>query len=630
MSEVLEEKSTEGREAVEVPQEGEGALEYNEAGLEKLVNSAHEEVDRGATEVVGRADERINAGPESFGLDKQTGDSMLASGGFGERINTLKANIATLAAKAKAKIADLFDNKPEVIHFSEMATPVPKSAEVVKEDNPETGAPEVKAIGKEKQANVEETSEQKEKRELREYVEAEVFKKFGLTKEDEDRMLAEVPEARREILARSFENTRASLETFYQMQVVEGALDWRAIDNERKRLTYELLNPILEESISEIQPRLAELGIDISPDALGFNPATANPSELDNALNVLHQKIEFTARDRVMRAVADGLSQKGEYRGVTVATKEQMADQAFMQDRDKRLQMAENEAIREILEPLGFSEWSSETRTKLRDTFSRSQPEVDGNQFRVRKTREEITDLLNEEKGRADGTNFLCVNISAEKFENVLAEGGFRDIFSLDEQQMEEMQRVGGRGGEFYMKQRKAIEEALGIYDPETPTIYGTYASENGRDEKVGGSEMYGSIFLKLKPSVEATFCEGDSMSEGNIIAGEKLREAKYGWHDIATQWVESAKARQIAPEHASLIKSISNVNENVENQHNGRVGSFGYLEAQIKGLKLEDIESVNISRWYAEGKSKSRGYYSLFKKLQQDPNWKDKINIVE
>jgi hypothetical protein len=166
MSETIQEESAVAKEQQEKREAREGGVtpEYDEAGLEKLVDSAYEGVDSGAAETISRADKKITAGAESFGLDKQTGDSILASGGFGERINALKASIATLAANAKAKIANLFDNKPEVIHFSEMATPAPKDAEMVREDNPETGAPGVKAIENEKQENIEETPEQKEKK----------------------------------------------------------------------------------------------------------------------------------------------------------------------------------------------------------------------------------------------------------------------------------------------------------------------------------------------------------------------------------------------------------------------------------------------------------------------------------
>ena len=62
-------------------------------------------------------------------------------------------------------------------------------------------------------------------------------------------------------------------------------------------------------------------------------------------------------------------------------------------------------------------------------------------------------------------------------------------------------------------------------------------------------------------------------------------------------------------------------------------VSAFGYLEAHIKGVKTDDIETINIPRsdtnpqdWRYGGAS----VVNMLGRLQQDPEWKDKINIIE
>ena len=99
----------EKRDKTENSHEGDAASE----GLEKFVDSAHEEVDSGATELIERADEKIDNGPERFGLDKEAGNKIFASGGFAERINSLKSRITSLAANTKTKISSLIDGKSE-------------------------------------------------------------------------------------------------------------------------------------------------------------------------------------------------------------------------------------------------------------------------------------------------------------------------------------------------------------------------------------------------------------------------------------------------------------------------------------------------------------------------------------
>lgn len=120
-------------------------------------------------------------------------------------------------------------------------------------------------------------------------------------------------------------------------------------------------------------------------------------------------------------------------------------------------------------------------------------------------------------------------------------------------------------------------------------------------------------------------------MSGGNAVAGDKL--FKMGIN-TGTHWAEAAKARQIAPEHAAIVKGLFNVDKKIEGELGRGASAFGYLEAHIKAPKLEDIESINIPRSYAAGLFRGNvdqgDYQALLGRLQRDPEWKDKINITD
>jgi len=313
-------------------------------------------------------------------------------------------------------------------------------------------------------------------------------------------------------------------------------------------------------------------------------------------------------------------------------TKEQQSDEELMENYYKQLKTLINQEVREALDLLGFSSWAIRAIEKINKPYSLedySVPSIDNAQFLVYKTKYEVTQAIEREKNLAERTGFICVNITADKFEKILAQGRFRDIFSLTEEDLKEMRRVFDRGHESYLKQRRIVEQALGIYDPDITITYGTFASENGHDELVGGADIFGDIFLRIRPEVQVTFCEGDSMSGGNTIAEEKL--SKIG---ISTtiDLEEAAKLRQIAPEHVTLIKAMNNYLRRTYLDFGYNLGKINYIEAQIKGLRLEDIESINIPRAIAERLivfESSGDYRTLVKTLLQDPNWKDKVNII-
>ena len=470
----------------------------------------------------------------------------------------------------------------------------------------------------------EEDLEEKEKRELEEYLEKEVFSKFNLTKEDEARALAEVSENKREILTRSFENTRNSLSSLYEMETIEGRVDGHAFDRAKKQLEYDTLAPILENHVAEIQPKLSELGIEISLSSLDFTPETADRNDLYDRLTKINNQLNLTIRKQVEKKMETALSRDGEYRGITLPTNEQLSDEVFMEQRGQLISKTINEEARTMENVVGFGEWESQAKQKLEKPFKLTSDksrgpiqQVNSNDFRVKKSREEITELLEAEKIRAEQTGFLCVNITAAKLETILTKGGFKDIFALNEKELEEMRRTRETGDNSYMDQRKTIEQALGVYSPESSTVYGTYSSNNDNDERRGGAAFYGNIFLKLKPSTEAVFCEGDSMSRGNEIADNKLNMLGIKNLDYANH----AKARQIAPEQINLVKAMSNTFKKIENSLGKSVSVMGYTEAHIKGLRLEDIESINIPKFVLNNYLLSLGdegdYIGFIEKLQ-------------
>ena len=628
-------KPQDSQKETEQPQPTPEKREPTEAYVERMAKQVEFSVAGNQARILESADLRMKKAPASIGLEQQKAQSVFTAGGFADRINATKEKIVALTRAAKNRIKTLVSSQSKVSELSEIAKHTSLESGIKIDTTPEAAVENRQESGN-TPAEQAETQEQKELRELREYLEKEVFSKFGLTAEDEQRILAEAPESKREILQRSFENTRNSLETFYEMETIEGRIDNYAADKAERQLIYDTLAPILENSIAEIQPKLAELGIEVSLATLNFKPETGNRTDLSAALNEVGTRLQFAVRDQVNKKIIQAFTENGEYRGITIPTAEQQKDEGFMEQRGQRLQKMELEEIRAIVDSIGFDKWITQTEKQLADPFTiRSGkswgeiPQIDANQFRTTKSKEEITHLLEAEKQLTEQTNFLSVNITANKLETVLSKGGFKDIFALTSEELVEMKRIEGRGDDFYFNQRKQIEQALGIYDAESSTVYGTYASENGDDEKRGGADMYGGIFLKLKPGVETVFSEGDSMSGQNVIADKKL--SKLGVNRL--DYTNHATARQIAPEHAALVKAMSNTYKKIENTLGRGVNSMGYIEAHIKNLKLEDIDSINIPQSIATSYQymvDHGSYRSLILRLQQDPAWKDKIKIIE
>lgn len=477
-----------------------------------------------------------------------------------------------------------------------------------------------------------ETPEQIELRKLKNYLESEVFPTFGLTKEDELRAITEAPSDRREVLQRSFENVRNSLQAFYEMHSIEGEVDAKLFQMAKSRLAYEALAPIVIHSITNIRPVLAKYGIDISLNVLGIN-SDANFSTLRD----LRQTDAIRAK--LMEAIKDRVADTGYKKQLLRlnANKEwlsekQLKDHQFMAqwNKEQNERAILYQKINLLFDETGFDTWVSQTKNKLDSvyTLGADVPQltvVEVEKMKVRQTMENMTRLLVAEKILVDATNFLCININPTGLQMVLNGGSFRDVFSLNEEELNEMKNITGRGDNFYLNQRRLTEEALGEYDPDKATIYGTYASKNGTDEVSGGAGMYGSIFLKLKRETSAIFCEGDSMSGRNDVAESKIRRLGIDKLD----YVAYVQARQIAPGHVSVAKSISNVHKKIENSLGQNVSPFGYIEAHMKSLDINDIESINIPASVFNNYL-NQDYARMVQNLQQNTQWKDRINIIE
>jgi hypothetical protein len=620
--------------------------ELDEAALKTLAEQAGSQVEIKEKQTLDNAERRV-ASPPSLGIEQAKANDVFERGGFAERIQAIKTKIAELAKTTKEKITALAGGGPEVIHFNDLANEMKqaemkasKAAEAMKspeikiaesptaEAKSETVSPienpeSIAGVATEKMGAKQETTEQKEKRELKEYLEKEVFAKFGLTPEAEAKAIAEAPENRREILARSFENTKKSLQVFYEQEVVEGTLD-------RTKAQHDLFLKRSEATIPAVQEELSKRGFaDVDLGLFGLTEATRDKTASttpDYAVKEFFDGEKMKVEREVQSRISKILMNEGQYRDITYDREnpKEMDDETY--EKFKKYVAEETE---QTLEQKGLSPAAiAEAYSKIEKIWYGVNEMDVPLEFR-RKTPEEVTESLQAEKELADKTNFLCINIGAGKLETVIQQGGFRDIFNLTEEELAEMRRIESRGDAFYFNQRKTTEEALGVYDPDVPTVYGTYASENGIDEKTGGADTYGSIFLKLKPEAQAVFCEGDSMSGSNWIGDQKVRQLGID----RLNYAEYARGRQIAPEHAALVKGMNNLFMKIENSYGNSVSSFGYLEAHIKGVKVEDIASINIPENIASGEQIAQdwGNYKAFvERLQADPQWKDKINIIK
>jgi hypothetical protein len=461
MSETIQEESVIAKEQQEKGgvRESEEAPEYDEAGLEKLVDSAYEGVDSGAAESIKRADERIDAGPESVGLDKQAGDSIFASGGFAQRINTLKESIAALVANSKAKIGKLLDNKPEVIHFSEMATPLPKTEE------PQISAEQTV----EAEEEIGETPEQKEKRELREYLENEVFPKLGLTEEEKEKALAEAPADKKELVERSYGNVRASVMAFTEYYSQKGIHDKSTIEQDEKRAGKELFSETLSK-INEV------FGASMTEEDLARITDSDDPIKwLDKAQDIVYENA----------------------RSHGVWTEENGSAWRDLQN--------------------GF-------------IFERMNRRQDAAAFRKTFPKEELASKLIEKVEKVKNNHATTINVTWESVMGMLREGGFTTATELTAEQRNALgQRIYRDLNSSYVERRKAAEELLGFKEGDR-VVYGALADMGSVEGKKGGASPYGDIFLEMQDGAGTTYTEGDSCT---LSSSRATDHKKYYYNDL-------------------------------------------------------------------------------------------------
>ncbi|MEI6843146.1 MAG: hypothetical protein WCK48_01365 [bacterium] len=268
------------------------------------------------------------------------------------------------------------------------------------------------------------------------------------------------------------------------------------------------------------------------------------------------------------------------------------------------------------------------------------QATVSRQDFRKTISREQLTEMLNSEFERSQSTGFISVNTSMGSIRKVIDSGEFKDVFGLSASEKKKMFRsLSPR----YYNKRKAVEEALGVRrDGNEVVLYGAYAHDFNNENMYGGAKQYGDIFIKFKADTETSYTEGDSMeAQGiNFVTGKTNKTIKSkgsgfkGNRALEDEYenVENPRSRQISADHAPLAKALIAVDlkRQAEAKNQSHVGPAlnGYLEAQIRNPKFENIESINIPRSALTNASEEDT--SFLDELRNNPVWRDKINIIE
>ncbi len=469
-------------------------------------------------------------------------------------------------------------------------------------------------------------TERLEAERLETYLNSELFLRLNLSPEDEKSALESAPE-RREILARSFENTRSQIRQLYDREAVSGRVDHHAYEAERnKRIASQFYT-----KVSELLTRhgfgdldLGEFGI--KPDAMesGFL------NRLGEALRRQQDNLVSSAKWDASRQVNTALETEGRFDDLTMPSVAQVADETFKAEYVKQWDAKVKQQTETIIAASGknlFENWRAEfyqLQTEVDEYLGSLAREVNPLEFSVKRTKEEVTRDLTSSLETAKSTAFLSINTNPNGLIKVLEAGRYKNLSGLNE---EEREAHFSSETVDYLKLREINEKEMGIYNPDDPRVYGAVASrlnrtpaDGGSEDKYGAAKMYGDIFFKLKPSLipKSSFTLGDSMSISN--------PAKH----------------QIAPEHMFLAKAVMNLDEerNLTLGGQGR-GPMDYLEAQIPAVSVDDIESVNIPKEvydkqtirthvYANGMVVEGGNpKQVIDRFNADARWQGKIRII-
>jgi hypothetical protein len=222
-------------EAEVIQEKGAEAPEYSEEGLHELVDSATANVEDRAGRVLENADKAAEP-PSSLKMDAGKAASIFKQKGFLSQVQGIKEKITALAISTKAKIAGLLSGDGRRMAEKEADTVVAQEAALT-EGAQSSVSEEAARVPVEQHEAVpvepEEALEQKEQRELLEFLEKEAFPKLGLTKEEEARVLAETREEKKELTERSFANVRATVKAFLEHYSTGGVVDSISLDKDK-------------------------------------------------------------------------------------------------------------------------------------------------------------------------------------------------------------------------------------------------------------------------------------------------------------------------------------------------------------------------------------------------------------
>lgn len=622
-----------------------------ESGLEDFGGKRILAIDESAEKAIASAEQGLKRANDLIHLSPTAAEEVAAVGGFRSKLAQISNSIRALAASAKGKILGVLGKAPPRGKTEGAVAPETNLGKISAEGNSSERESESVPSEKlsrseaEKQgaqvAETEEDAREKKERELNEYLEREVFLALGIDEGSEKLALAEAPREKREILERSFRNIREKVRDFHVSETLWGRVDGFALKADKRKSVADFLTPNIQEVLARHgfgDRNLDNLAADYKKDPPERDPLYRVREEME----VEEKKAWELVEGEVWREVWEILDRDGRWGGLE-APKEgvdfEMEDgvRALTIEYSKRIRAAiAPEANRIFLERQageGAKNFEEAKRalmdlSVLKDRFigERALQHPEKN-FRVWRSREEVTQDLSAELEKVRSTSFPCINITPNGLQRVLAAGSYKALAALSESERESHFSQETLD---YLKYREEDERAIGIYNSETPPVYGTLAmEENSTGEydrepegRYGGAPMYGDIFLKLKPAVieRSTFLRGDLMDLGPTIAPKE----------------------QVAPSHAYLLKALREADRRRMVQFGWSLQMMDYVEAQITGgVSADDIESINVPREIYENavvrmKSYSTGAIvqegnpkEVIDRLLADPKWKDKINLV-
>jgi len=428
-----------------------GEAEYTERGLRELVDQSIIDVESDEKQIFAKADRGVEP-PASLGLEVGRASDIFEKEGFAQQVQAMKGKISALVSATKEKLAKLIGGKQGEGQGQRTKPEIPAEVpiadntvalEAIVEESPSVAAEEEKTAAPE----AKETPDQREKRERKEYLEKEVFPKLGLTKEDEERTIAEAPVEKREVAEHSFANVRATVEAFMKSYSELGIVDDRALQEDRVRAE--------KEAFREIVPKYRA----------AFN---------------------FELSDSDLETMFDD---KDGFRKFEQLIYEQYRAAGTWDDDHYNTNIALH------------NEWGKDFNNRTQDLSV----------FRRKLPREELVEALHKEFDSVENNHAITINIGWESLMATLREGEFKTVAQLTPEQIETLRRKSYREiSSFYLDQRKKTEDLLGFKENDR-VVYGALANSGGDEGRRGGAPTYGDIFLEMEDDPGITYTEGDS-----------------------------------------------------------------------------------------------------------------------